>query len=220
MNLRNRLFINKIQNINIRQSLGLIILLYVLAGIILSWYVIKDEYYYQSLGEQLNVEQISKFLTFRSKWDWLGFIIIPGFILLKIFFVSVCFEIGSFFLNLKLNYKDIFRISVFAESVFVMATFLRIFWFFFFPDNLTLEYIQNFYPLSLLNLVESENIPLYFIYPLQLINVFELLYWLVLTYLIKIYTNKSFDKSFGFVAKTYGIGLLTWVVLVIFLTIN
>ena len=84
----------------------------------------------------------------------------------------------------------------------------------------SLEYIQTFYPLSLLNLVVIENIPQYLIYPLQLINIFELAYWIVLAFLIKVYTNRSFDKSFSFVAGTYGVGLFAWVILVVFLSIN
>jgi hypothetical protein len=209
-----------IQNMIIKQYFGFILLLYILINIILSWYIISDELYYQSFDEQLRTDLISKIINFKNKWDWIGFLVTPLLIFLKVLFVAACLAVGNFVLDLKLKFKQLFRIAILAETIFLVASFVRIVWFLLFPDNLSLEYIQSFYPLSLLNLVVIKNIPQYLIYPLQLINVFELLYWIVLAYLIGIYTNKSFDKSFGFVAKTYGVGLFAWVVLVVFLSIN
>ena len=102
----------------------------------------------------------------------------------------------------------------------MIPTFIRVIWFLLFPENVTLEYINTFYPLSLINIVVIKNIPGYLIYPLQLINVFELVYWIFLASLIKIYVNWKFEKSFAFILKTYGFGLLVWVVLVVFLSID
>ncbi len=211
---------NEIQNINTKLFLSLLLLLYVLVGIILNWYIITDDHYYKSLGNQLDVERIRQLLTFRNKWDWIGFLIIPLLILVKISLVAVCLEVGNFIIDLKLKFKQLFKIALLGEAIFLIAALTKIIYFLLFPKNVTLEFIQTFYPLSLINMVVIEKIPAYLVYPLQLINVFELLYWIILAYLIKIYTNSSFDKSFGFVAKTYGIGLFTWVVLVVFLSIN
>ncbi len=223
MNLKNNIFLkikDRLENIDVRLFLGLIILLNILLSIVLNWFVISDELYYQSLGEQLRTDLISKIINLKNKWDWIFFLITPLILFIKVLFVTVCLGVGNFILDWKLKLKQLFRIAIIAETVFLLAAFVRIIWFLLFKENLTFEYIQTFYPLSLLNLVVIKNIPQYLIYPLQLVNLFELLYWIVLSYLIKIYTEKSFDQSLGFVAKTYGMGLLSWVILVVFFSIN
>jgi len=209
-----------LENIDIKLFFGVIILLNVLVSILLNWFVISDELYYQSFGEQLRTDLISKIVDLKNKWDWIVLLITPINIIIKVLFVAVCLDIGNFIIDLKLKFKQLLRIALFGETVFLTVAFIRLIWLLLFPENLTLEYIQVFYPLSLINLVEFENVPQYLIYPMQLVNIFELVYWIVLAYLIKIYTNRSFDKSFDFVAKTYGVGLFTWVVLVVFISIN
>lgn len=210
----------RFQNINILQYFGLLILLYVLISFMLNWHIISDELWAQGFGDQLSSDIIYKIINFKNKWDWLGFVILPIFLFVKVLVVAVCLEVGNFILDWKLQFKQLLRIVILAETVFLFVAFLRIIWFLLFPENLSLEYIQSFYPLSLINVIGTGNLPKYLIYPLQLINVFELIYWIVLAYLIGTYANKTFDKSLGFVAKTYGLGLFAWVVLVVFLSIN
>lgn len=212
--------LKNIININIKQFFLLILLFYVLSSVLINWYVITDEMYYQSFGDQLSTDLINKFLNIKNKWDWIGFFIAPILLIVKILFVGICLEVGNFIFDLKLNFKQLIKIVILAETVFLIAAFVRVFWFFLYPENITLEYIQTFYPLTLLNLVVIKNVPQYLIYPLQLINFFELMYWFVLAYLLKTYTNKPFNTSFGVVAKTYGVGLLSWVVLVVFLSVK
>ncbi len=55
---------------------------------------------------------------------------------------------------------------------------------------------------------------------LQLVNLFEIAYWLLLADLLKKIINRPFWKSFEFVLSTYGVGLLIWTVFVVFLTLN
>ncbi|MFN7839937.1 MAG: hypothetical protein ACK5QG_18395, partial [Bacteroidota bacterium] len=58
------------------------------------------------------------------------------------------------------------------------------------------------------------------VYPIQLLNVFELLYWIALAWQLQEVLEKPFAESLGFVAKTYGVGLAVWVVVVMFLTVS
>lgn len=210
----------KISNIDIRYYLALIVLLYILAKILLYEFIIKDEYYYRTFGEQISLSRIDKLLDFMHKWYWFEYIFKPIFILIKICFVAFCFKTGVILFNLNVSFKQLLRITILAEIIFVIALYVKTFWLLFYSKHLTLEYISYFYPMSFINLVTIKEVPKYLIYPFQVVNLFELAYWIVLAFLIKVYTNFSFDKSLGFVAKTYGAGLLAWVVLVVFVSIN
>lgn len=58
-------------------------------------------------------------------------------------------------------------------------------WLFFNSEGVGLEYIQYFYPLSAINLVDYNTIAAWSIYAIQILNLFELLYWFVLAFLLK-----------------------------------
>jgi hypothetical protein len=110
--------------------------------------------------------------------------------------------------------------------VFLGVGVLKIVWFYFFQTNYTLEDLQYFYPLSALNIVGYKGLDAWLIYPLQVLNLFELAYWLLLSYFVGMlafiekYKGKPMDLGFKIVASSYGSALLLWVVVVMFFTLN
>jgi hypothetical protein len=68
--------------------------------------------------------------------------------------------------------------------------------------------------------MDVNNIPAYFHYPLALVSIPEAIYWVVLILLFKPLISGNFWNRLGFVAKTYGVGLLIWVSIVVFVTLN
>lgn len=94
-------------------------------------------------------------------------------------------------------------------------------WFYFLQTDYNLEDLQYFYPLSALNIVGYEGLQPWFIYPFQILNLFELAYWLILAYLIGEEINDTEStKGLQIVASSYGISLLIWVIGVMFFTLN
>jgi hypothetical protein len=67
-----------------------------------------------------------------------------------------------------------------SEIVFVVASVIKLLWFIFFAGNYTLEDLSFFYPLSLINLFNRSEVASYWVYPLQIINIFQVLYALLL----------------------------------------
>lgn len=112
------------------------------------------------------------------------------------------------------------------EYVFLLSIPFEIIYFKFFNTSATLEEIQYFYPLSALNIVGYQGLDSWFIYPLQVLNLFELAYWLLLAYFIGklAFTSKDkgkpMDLGFKIVATSYGSALLLWVVVVMFFTLS
>lgn len=180
--------------------------------------LISDNLIYQSLGSQLSYERITEMLEAGKQWKWLSYVLLPIILLLKLFFVAVCFAIGALVLGIEGKFKEYMRVAITAEFVLLLIGVIKLFWFSLVQTNYTLESLQYFAPLSvfsLFNIVEP-----WLVYPLQLLNVFELAYWCVLAYCLKDILERKFSNSLGFVASTYGVGLLLWVVLVMFLTVS
>lgn len=205
----------------------LLVFFYVCFGLLLSNILQTNELLLDNLSQKLSSEQIIKVLEFKDKWEWITYILAPLLLLIKTTLVTSVLYIGAFFFSkAKVTFKQLFNAVVKAEFVFLGVGVLKIVWFYFFQTNYTLEDIQYFYPLSALNIIGYQGLDAWFIYPLQVLNLFELAYWLLLSYYVgklaftKKDKGKPMDLGFKIVASSYGSALLLWVVVVMFFTLN
>lgn len=182
---------------------------------------------YQSYSVKLTALQIKEIFVLQEKWNWLSYTIIPILLLIKSSLISSVLYIGTFFYSKnKVTFKQLFNTVVKAEFIFLSVGVLKIVWFYFFQTSYTLEDLQYFFPLSALNIIGYKGLDAWFIYPLQVLNLFELAYWLLLSYFIGklAFTEKDkgkpMDLGFKIVASSYGSALLLWVVVVMFFTLN
>ena len=173
-----------------------------------------------SLSEQLTATQVENLLNVQQKWQWVGFGVIPLMLLIKMSVTALALSIACMLTDRQVPYKRFFVIVAEAEIIFLLVPIYKIVWFYFFQPQYTLEDIQFFYPLSLLNLTDYKQVAQWYVYPLQLANLFEVGYWLLLTYLLGKVLKISFKERFYFVASSYGVLLLLWVVVVMFFTLN
>lgn len=182
--------------------------------------LMTDELYYDSLVNKISYERISEMLVQGKKWQWLSYAFLPVLLFFKILFVVICFSIGALFLKIETGFKRFFDIAIVAEFVFLISVILKLLWFGFIKTNYTLQDLQYFSPLSAIGLFNPTELDPWFVYPIQLLNLFEVLYWVVLAYQLKPVLNEDFSSSLGFVGRTYGVGLVIWVILVMFLTVS
>lgn len=199
---------------------AIICALYIAFALVGNYVLISDEMYFDLFGEQLAYERIVELVETGKKWRWLGYAILPMFILFKCFLVVCCLSVGVLLANIATSIKDLFRIVIIAEIVFIIQSLVKIIWFGIFFTGYTLQDLQYFSPFSLLNLIDREKVDVWYVYPLQLVNVFELVYWVALTYGMMSVTQSGFLKMFRLVALSYGVGLLLWAVCVVFLTVS
>jgi hypothetical protein len=204
------------------------ILLLFLIGCHYSFIVITDtilnsnELIYDFYSDQLAKEQITKLLENQQKWAWVGYAIVPLLILIRTCLVALCLSMGLFFYDTenKIKFKQLFRVTLLGEFVLVLIGYFKFFYFYFIQIEFTLQDIQQYYPLSFINFLDLTKLEPWLIYPLQTINLFEIGYFFVLVYgLHKLLKNK-YGKSFEIVAASYGTGLVIWLGLVMFLTLN
>lgn len=173
-----------------------------------------------SLAEQLTNKQIEDILNFKEKWNWINYVLLPLMLLIKTSIIAAILDVGCFFFNKEIKYKKLLNIVIKAEFIFLLVIVFKTAWFYFFQTNYNLEDLQYFYPLSALNIIGYEGLQPWFIYPFQVLNIFELVYWFILAYLIGKELNENTDKGFSIVASSYGVSLLIWVVGVMFFTLN
>ena len=167
---------------------------------------------------------VQNYIESQKKWWWVSYVTTPVLIGIKVLLVAFCLNFVKI-ISEKLEdvkFRDILTVVLIAEFVFIIAGFYKFFNFYLIDTDYTLETLQTYYPLSLINYKEAISTEKWLAYPLQLLNVFELMYWGVLAWGIWQLADKkiSYQRSLGYVALTYGIGLLFWVGVVCFLILS
>jgi len=183
-------------------------------------WVYTDDVYYYAFSETLSDERIEKLLKVKREWAWLGFALTPFFYACKIFLVSACLYCGLFFSNTKSSFATLFTITLRAEYIFLLPIVVRFLWFTFIQTDYELAEVSAFPPFSLRNLVSTETDEAWILYPLRIASLFELLYILALAAGRARYYQTTFIQGLKWVLKSYGLGLLLWVIFVAFLLVN
>jgi hypothetical protein len=174
----------------------------------------------ETLLEQFTRDQVIEVVNFNRKWEWITYVLLPIILLLKIALIAKIIDVGTFFIDKKVSYNKLYSTVLRAEFIFLLAPVLKLGWFYFFESDFGLVDLQNFYPLSLINITGYGNLDSWFIYPLQALNLIEVAYWFLLAFQIKKILDIDFSKSFSIVMGSYGVVLLIWIITVMFFTLN
>lgn len=174
----------------------------------------------ETLLEQFTRDQVIEVVNFNRKWEWITYVLLPMILLLKIALIAKIIDVGTFFIDKKVSYNKLYSTVLRAEFIFLLAPVLKLGWFYFFESDFGLVDLQNFYPLSLINITGYGNLDSWFIYPLQALNLIEVAYWFLLAFQIKKILDIDFSKSFSVVMGSYGVVLLIWIIAVMFFTLN
>lgn len=200
---------------------SLLITLVVALAFLTKSLLISDTLYFNSLVEQLSYEQIQDVVHRSKEWDWLSYLLIPLLYTIKCSLVALCLGIGLFFVTDRFEFKKLFGVAAAAEFVFLIPAVGKLLWFLFVQTDYTLEDLQLFYPLSALSIFDYHAVQPWLLYPLQVLNVFELIYWVVLAFgVARVMPQRDVNRAIGVVASSYGTGLVIWVAVVMFLTLT
>ena len=201
-----------------------LISIYILLIILNRIYIQTDSKMFDFLAKDYPSSVVQNYMESQKKWWWVSYAVTPVLIGIKVLLVAFCLNFVKI-ISEKLEdvkFRDILTVVLIAEFVFIIAGFYKFFNFYLIDTDYTLETLQTYYPLSLINYKEAISTEKWLAYPLQLANVFELMYWGVLAWGIWQLADKkiSYQRSLGYVALTYGVGLLFWVGVVCFLILS
>ncbi len=194
-------------------------LLYILIVYLINKMVYTDEFYYSLLGQKIATERIFDVIKIARKYQVLYYLLIPILFLLRTMIFSTAIFCGFYLIDKGLRFGIILKSVIQAEIVFVVVMLIRLVYFVLNP-GLSAQAIPNFYPLSLTNLINLNNIPAYYIYPLQLVNIFEVGYMFLIAYGIKTVTRNTMLETLKPVACSYLTVILLWLSILTFLQLQ
>ena len=182
-------------------------------------YLYNGQLLFETVKDQMSAIQFSSMLDYLNRLRPVGYLLFIVFNLLKFLVIAIILNAGIFLSGYKISYSKILRMVIISETVFLLSVAIKFCWLYFFQLNYTYTYLKSFSPLSLLQLVNSNSVTDLWLYPLQVANLFELGYMLVLGAGISRLTNSDYNSALRIVVFTYLPALVTWVLLIMFLLV-
>jgi len=202
-----------------------LIIFYLLLSFLDKTYISTSSKILDFLSKDYPNDIVQNYMETQKKWWWVSYAVTPLLIGIKVLLSAFCLNFIKL-LDLegleKVKFSDFVFLALIAEFVFVIAGFYKFVNFHWIDTDYTLEDLQTYYPISLINIREHISTEKWLAYPLQLVNLFELFYWGILAYGIYELSGQKVKllKSFGLVSLTYGVGLIFWTGIVCFLILN
>lgn len=183
---------------------------------ILQTHFITDQVVYQTFITDLTDEQFAQGQQKADALSWLFFLFTPFTVLFSVLAAAWCLNLGNLLLDKPIQFRTLFAITGRAYVVFAVARIIALILYANYGIETVLD-LQKVPSLSLYDLWPQEAIPQGLSYPMKLINLYQMAFILGLTFGLREVKQIPVRQWFIFVLKTYGTGLLLWILLAIFL---
>ncbi|MCC5929300.1 MAG: hypothetical protein JJU28_08660 [Cyclobacteriaceae bacterium] len=203
-----------------------VLLIYYSIGLFAVSYILLDieSMVMAELNNQVEIEIPENVLldTLERMKYWNKFSGLFTFLLLtlKCFLMSLVLYAGLFFANKhqRARLGKLFDVAVYAESAIVLGGMVKVIYGS--ASDLTYSEFSLLAPLSVLSLFKVEAVQPLWYYPLQLLNVFELIYCFLLIFFFSRQLEMDKSESTKIVMGTYFFTTSFWLILILFLTLN
>jgi hypothetical protein len=199
------------------ETFGLLCLVSLAVFFVQDQVVMTKELYYNLWGEQMTLERIDELLNFQAKWKWVNYLIIPLVLLVQLAGIAACLFTGAVLMDWKIRYRALFGLVVRAAVVTAMGKMLQTL-VLLLANIRSLDDIYRADWFSLVGWLGKDNIPDLALVPASFVNVFELLFWVLLVAGVSNLSGKR--HGLGLVAGTYGVGLVLWCLVLVYLQVS
>jgi hypothetical protein len=179
-----------------------------------------DELVLEILLEKFPNKNVEEFSASYKNRQWIFTFIIPIIIFIKCNLIATCLTTGAFIGNYKIDYRKYLGIAVIGEFAFLIPILIKFLWFLLIQINFDYYDLRNFTTFSLYDLLSENGLEFWYAYPLKLLNVFEILYIIILSFQISNYLSLTFPQSVIFVLSTYVAGLCLWMLFISFIVLS
>lgn len=140
----------------------------------------------------------------------LRFLAVPLIYLWKFTVIGFIVWVGCFMFGYRVTFAQCWGIAIVSEFIFLVPELIKIFWYFVIETDPSYDDVRGFYPLSLMNLFDYEEIDKRYAYPLRALNLFELIYWYLLITGVHFFARKKKDTAVLIVLSSYVVLFFFW----------
>ncbi|GAB5553646.1 MAG: hypothetical protein Sapg2KO_32370 [Saprospiraceae bacterium] len=181
--------------------------------------LLTEALFYNSFGEQMAYERIEEMIAQQQSFRWLSYALIPVFLVVQLFLISLCLNVGTILYEYKIGFKKLFGMMAQASVWLALVGVLQLLPLYF-SDIQTLDQMGRIDWFSLAALFSEANLPLWLLLPLKLLSLLTVFTLLLLAGGMHYLTGHPYHKMLGFVTLTYGLGMILLVLLLVFLQLN
>ena len=195
-----------------------IIIIYFIALALEFQFVFTDEFYTASLAGEFDYDTLTKFIHDDRGVEWVNYLIVFIVVLAPALLISLSLNTGAVFREYKIRFRQIFDITLKAQIVFALNYLVSVLFKAFGIIEKNWNTIDNnYFYQSAAYFFREKGLPFWMMYPLQIINITEIVHVLVLALGFAYISKFGYFKSLGFVLLFYGIALVIWIIFTIFL---
>ena len=143
----------------------------------------------------------------------LKYISIPVFLAWKFTLTTFLIWVGCFMFGYRLTFSQLWKMVMIFDLIFIIPELLKIVWFgLVASDDPSYHDYVAFYPLSMMNFFDHTILDDKWHYPLKALNIFELIYWLLLVTGVFWISGKKLVISFYAVFSSYVFIFFVWLI--------
>ncbi len=170
---------------------------------------ITNDIILQAIPGYEQLEEEGTFLIFHI-FNALNYLWTPFALMWKFTLTAFVLWIGGFAFGYRVSFKKLWQYIMIIEIIFVLPELIKMLYFMTLPESVTYQEIRNFYPFSLLSILGSEGMDKQNLYPLQAINLFEIIYIALLILVFHTVSRRNLKQSTKVVISTYVPLFLLW----------
>lgn len=181
--------------------------------------LLSETLYFNSLGEQMAHDRIEALLQRQERMQWIAYSLVPIALLLQIFVITLCLNVGAILYEYQLGFSKLFGMVTRAMVLLSVVSTIQVIPLLLVP----IEHLDDLASLdwfSVAAIFQDMELPFWLLVPLKMLNIFFLVTVLILAGGMHWLTGRPYGKMLGFVAGTYGVGMLLLVLLLVFLQLN
>lgn len=207
--------------------LSIIILINIFYTFIINTYIQTDDIYYNFLLNNYPSEIAIKVFEFSHSYKFLVYILSPLIIILRTLIFAIIFDAiltckniyESGDLSTGHKFSQFWKIFICAEWSCVAFVAVKFCWFAFFNTDYSYYDLIDYSPLSLYNLVGNSNLDSWLVYPMKMLNLFELAYLIVAVVACKKILQISNTDSLFYIGLSYIIPLFVFIIFIMYLNL-
>lgn len=181
--------------------------------------ILTEDVIHQSLESQLSNEQIESVMGISKQMAWLDYLLSVLGYFFRILIVSSLIYLILYLNEIEVSFADTVGLVAKSLTIFLVPMVIKI-TALSFSDTVSLDDIQFFSFGSLLDVFDTDGMENWLKVVLKSINIWEVLFIVMLSLQLKKYFDNDLKKSIYNVAISYGAGMLVWTFFVVFVTIT
>ncbi|MDR1984520.1 MAG: hypothetical protein LBQ28_06835 [Prevotellaceae bacterium] len=196
-----------------------IMLVYFVALTLEFKFVFTDDFYLNSLSTRYDDHsKLFEFIRSDRALEWTNYFIAFAIVGVPALLIAFTLNVGTLFCEYKIKFAKLFNIALKAQIIFALNYLVSIILKCTGIIETNWDMIDNnYFYQSAAYFFKGNGYPFWIMYPLQIINITEIVHLLILAFGFSCISKFGYLKSLGFVALFYGIAMIVWIIFTVFL---